>query len=92
MVAVTVIVRDRKKTIVFLFSSLIVSQWFAGAATGNLFPYKISWLMLPQESRKVEMIQHFPDHYGAVTTMVAAAVVTGRMVSIHVEMVAACRR
>ena len=48
------------------------------AATGNLFPYKISWLKMPQGFRKVEMIQLFPGHYCTVTIMVAAAGGTGR--------------
>ena len=48
------------------------------AAAGSLFPYKISWLKMPQGFRKVEMIQLFPGHYGTVTIMVAAAGGTGR--------------
>ena len=48
------------------------------AAAGNLFPYKISWLKMPQGFRKVEMIQLFPGHYSTVTIMVAAAGGTGR--------------
>ena len=43
------------------------------AVAGNLYPYKMSWLKMPQGFRKVEMIQLFPGHYGAVTMMVAAA-------------------
>ena len=48
------------------------------AAAGNLFPYKFSWLKMPEGSSKVEMIQLFQGHYGTVTTMVAAAGGTGR--------------
>ena len=48
------------------------------AAAGNLFPYKISWLKLPQGSREVEMIQFLPDHYGTVTIIVATAGSTRR--------------
>ena len=33
------------------------------AAAGSLLPYKISWLKMPQGSRKVEIIQLFPGHY-----------------------------
>ena len=48
------------------------------AAAGNPFPYKISWLKIPQGLRNVEMIQPFPGHYCTVTMMIAAAGGTGR--------------
>ena len=51
-------------------------------AAGNLFPNEISWLKLSQGSRKFEMIQLFPGHYGIITMMVAAAGVPGEVVSI----------
>ena len=48
------------------------------AAPGNLFPYEISRLNMPQGTRKVEMNQLFPGHYGTMNMMVATAGGTGR--------------
>ena len=64
------------------------------ASAHRLFLHKISWLKMPQGSRKVEMIQLSPSYYGTVTMVAAAARDTKRtkeVSSMQVEMVPACR-